>query len=367
MFTKSLKIKKVTKKLTCKILFVALLANFGLASLAPAANAEVHPIANNGSSWCWMIDWESINDEGGEVLQSITEMFIASTDDCSGIQVVGDLYDNFGYGSVNGDRFNWELSNSYVVGAFDDNNVLIPEHFVGDEFVIPGNDEDDTTDSTYTVLVEDNNVLYTISNSVSAQESLQIEGDLGSDQATRFITLGDHLFSYQVINSEDYVGLQDGQFYQQNFMPTDDPILLWETTPGAIISTSAGSETRDNLNEYVYVSLTGDSLYLKHYAFAYEINGAVYQTNNLANDRINNQKNTEQFFAQFLAFVNEGQTRTDIFTYNFRNWVPEQSLRQTANLSFSQSQYGSDTLSDPNGELRKTLDSINAKYGNLIK
>jgi len=43
------------------------------------------------------------------------------------------------------------------------------------------------------------------------------------------------------------------------------------------------------------------------------------------------------------------------------------ALRQTANLSFSQSQYGSDTLSDPNGELRKTLDSINAKYGYLVK
>jgi len=42
-------------------------------------------------------------------------------------------------------------------------------------------------------------------------------------------------------------------------------------------------------------------------------------------------------------------------------------LRQTSNLSFSQSQYGSDTLSDPDGQLRKILDSVNAKYGNLIK
>jgi hypothetical protein len=43
-----------------------------------------------------------------------------------------------------------------------------------------------------------------------------------------------------------------------------------------------------------------------------------------------------------------------------------QALRQTTNLSFDQSQYGSDTLSDPDGQLRKTLDSINAKYGNLL-
>jgi len=43
------------------------------------------------------------------------------------------------------------------------------------------------------------------------------------------------------------------------------------------------------------------------------------------------------------------------------------ALRQTSNLSFDQSQYGSDTLSDPDGQLRKTIDSINAKYGNLLK
>ena len=45
----------------------------------------------------------------------------------------------------------------------------------------------------------------------------------------------------------------------------------------------------------------------------------------------------------------------------------EPNVRQTKNLFFSQSLHGSDTLSDPDGELRKTVDSINAKYGNLIK
>jgi hypothetical protein len=29
--------------------------------------------------------------------------------------------------------------------------------------------------------------------------------------------------------------------------------------------------------------------------------------------------------------------------------------------------YGSDKLSDPDGQLRKTVDAIDAKYGNLIK
>jgi hypothetical protein len=42
-------------------------------------------------------------------------------------------------------------------------------------------------------------------------------------------------------------------------------------------------------------------------------------------------------------------------------------VRQTSNLTFAQSLYASDTLSDPDGELRKTVDQIMAKYGSLIK
>ena len=42
-------------------------------------------------------------------------------------------------------------------------------------------------------------------------------------------------------------------------------------------------------------------------------------------------------------------------------------VRQTSNLTFAQSLYASDTLSDPDGQLRKTVDAIDAKYGNLIK
>ena len=40
---------------------------------------------------------------------------------------------------------------------------------------------------------------------------------------------------------------------------------------------------------------------------------------------------------------------------------------QTSNLTFAQSLYASDTLSDPDGELRKTVDQIMEKYGSLIK
>jgi hypothetical protein len=41
--------------------------------------------------------------------------------------------------------------------------------------------------------------------------------------------------------------------------------------------------------------------------------------------------------------------------------------RQSHNLSFSKSLFGSDTLSDWDGQLRKTVDSINKKWGSLIK
>jgi len=49
------------------------------------------------------------------------------------------------------------------------------------------------------------------------------------------------------------------------------------------------------------------------------------------------------------------------------NGVSTANVRRSSNLLFEQSLYASDTLSDPDGELRKTVDSINAKYGKLIK
>ena len=42
-------------------------------------------------------------------------------------------------------------------------------------------------------------------------------------------------------------------------------------------------------------------------------------------------------------------------------------VRQSSNLTFAQSLYASDTLSDPDGELRKTVDQIMLKHGSLIK
>jgi len=49
------------------------------------------------------------------------------------------------------------------------------------------------------------------------------------------------------------------------------------------------------------------------------------------------------------------------------NGVSTANVRQTRNLTFAQSLYASDTLSDPDGQLRSTVDQIMNKYGSLIK
>jgi hypothetical protein len=55
-----------------------------------------------------------------------------------------------------------------------------------------------------------------------------------------------------------------------------------------------------------------------------------------------------------------------VWTWNGISVAPAYA-RQTSNLTFAQSLYASDTLSDPDGQLRKTVDQIMAKYGSLIK
>lgn len=45
----------------------------------------------------------------------------------------------------------------------------------------------------------------------------------------------------------------------------------------------------------------------------------------------------------------------------------EVSVRKSSNLQFHEALYGTDKLSDPDGQLRKTVDAIDAKYGYLIK
>ena len=59
-----------------------------------------------------------------------------------------------------------------------------------------------------------------------------------------------------------------------------------------------------------------------------------------------------------------------VWTWNGVSTTPAPApvyVRQTSNLTFAQSLYASDTLSDEDGELRKTVDQIMNKYGSLIK
>ena len=55
-----------------------------------------------------------------------------------------------------------------------------------------------------------------------------------------------------------------------------------------------------------------------------------------------------------------------VWTWNGLTPAPA-NVRQTSNLTFAQSLYASDTLSDPDGQLRATLDQVMNKYGSLIK
>lgn len=59
-----------------------------------------------------------------------------------------------------------------------------------------------------------------------------------------------------------------------------------------------------------------------------------------------------------------------VWTWNGASTAPAPApvyVRQTNNLSFAKSLYASDTLSDPDGQLRATVDQIMNKYGSLIK
>ena len=73
----------------------------------------------------------------------------------------------------------------------------------------------------------------------------------------------------------------------------------------------------------------------------------------------------------FLYWIDHSSpTQTYTLRYTgFSRGTIETSLttRQTHNLSFSTSLYGSDTLSDEDGQLRATVDKIMNKYGSLIK
>ena len=68
--------------------------------------------------------------------------------------------------------------------------------------------------------------------------------------------------------------------------------------------------------------------------------------------------------------LNEGEGGAaylkQVWTWNGVSTTPA-SIRRSTNLTFKESLYASDTLSDEDGQLRVTVDQIMNKYGSLIK
>jgi hypothetical protein len=167
--------------------------------------------------------------------------------------------------------------------------------------------------------------------SLDTAGSIKLSQNLGSDSRTVWTTINGKLFSYE--NLDNFV--------------RDDPIFYWSTPPSTY--------TNDNDNPELAVS--GTSLTLKLHAFAHQQNTDV---------------NHIDYMAKFAQFASENVNRTDVF--NYETWSPAPApapapvyVRQSSNLTFAQSLYASDTLSDPDGQLRATVDQVMSKYGSLIK
>jgi hypothetical protein len=168
-----------------------------------------------------------------------------------------------------------------------------------------------------------------ISVASSVEVAIDIENDLGSDLNTVFTTIDGKVFSYEK-NGENM---------------GSGPIFQWVTD----------ATLTNPIIDSVQISKTGRSLDLQLYVYAHDIlnSGSV---------------NRVDYLQQFALFAAQDINRTDTFIYVAPPPPPPVvvSLRNSANLMFNEAMYGSDTLSDPDGQLRKTLDSINAKYGYLL-
>ena len=283
----------------------------GILIASPGASFANYDYTVNGSeaNWVWGIDTS--------VIDGVNDLYIY---DLNGDEINGDLFDDFGVYNVDGDTFDTSSSNGDIEGG---------------QIEFPGTDGDETEGGTVTWTFSNNNWHSVLTSSSSAP--LEIWGDLGSDDETKWLTQGSYLLSYEGDGANG---------------PDNDPIILWESD--GVIKTD-GEDSRVDGDEEISITKTGTSLTLTVFAYAHRNDGSL---------------DTASYFNLFESFVNENKYRTDIFTPSYGAKKPAPApvyVRQTSNLTFAQSLYASDTLSDPDGQLRETVDQIMLKHGSLIK
>jgi len=272
-------------------------------SSSSAANAAVHIIITDQGKREWTVDNYSI--------------LAVTTTTTGGVAINSNgLNPNSLQLSIDGTPLSTGLD---CCGSFTSNFLSIT-NIVTEEGV--------TTSSAY--VFRDNWVSVEFTSTINA--SINIESNLGSDSNTIFTTIGDKLFSYEKNGNNMGLG----------------PIFQWETN---------GELT--NTTDIVQINKTGTSLDLKLYVYAHDI------TSNLLVNR-------DDYLQQFALFAAENINRTDTFIYVAPAPAPAPapvaaSIRRSTNLTFKESLYASDTLSDPDGQLRATVDQIMNKYGSLVK
>ncbi len=288
-----------------KIVVVPLVLGILIAS--PSASFADYDYIVNGTEGNWIWDIDDSATDGVDDLE---------IQDLNGDQINGDGFDEFGQYYIDGDSFDTSSSDGDIVGG---------------QITFSGTMSESTEGGTVTWTFSNNNWQQVLTSSSSG--SLEIYGDLGSDGSTTWLTLGSYLISYE---ADDATG------------PDNDPILLWESD-GEI--TTDGEVSRIDGDDNIKITKNGTSLTVTIFAYAHDNDGSL---------------DTASYFNLFESFVNENKYRTDIFS---PSWTPVKreviALRQNVNLSFAESQYGSDMLSDPDGELRKLINLINLRYGTL--
>jgi hypothetical protein len=196
------------------------------------------------------------------------------------------------------------------------------------------------------------------------------------------INLSDvNLEDFTVTSSSAFAGLVIGDLSIEKTVESEALIMLIGSTAnsyGTVIN-EADSINSGNLRAINSMNLSS-------------VRNQVVSSDNLTNQNIGkivvNQGTTTRastdLYRNSFLFAFEGSNsgistnltinQGSIYLTNKSNSTPSAtatatpaSVRKTSNLTFAQSFYGSDTLSDPDGQLRATIVEIMNKYGSLIK